>query len=333
MKSLLSKLFDRNDLTQDEAFEAMDIMMSGDTSSEHMAAFLGALRGKGESTDELIGFARSLREHARPIEAIDRTLIDTCGTGGDGSQTYNISTTCAFIIAAADLGVVKHGNRAQSSKCGSADVLEALNIPIDLPPEKVKESVEKTGFGFLFAPLFHPAMKHVAGVRKQLGLRTAFNLLGPIVNPAKTKRQVMGVYDGRLLEQIAEVLKALGTIEAILVSGLDGMDEISLVAPSQIVHLKAGAIQSLTIRPEDFGIKRCEICDLKGGDAIQNAQILTDILSGKDKGPKRDIALINSAAALVVGGKVKGLSDGVSLARQLIDSGKALHVLESARNA
>lgn len=331
MKSFLSKLFDRNDLSQDEALEAMNIMMSGDTSNEHMAAFLGALRGKGESTDELIGFARSLREHAKPIDTIQRTLIDTCGTGGDGSQTYNISTTCAFIIAAADLGVVKHGNRAQSSKCGSADVLEALGIPIDLPPDRVKQSVEQTGFGFLFAPLFHPAMKHVADVRKQLGLRTVFNLLGPIVNPAKTKRQVMGVYDGKLLEQIANVLKALGSEEAILVSGLDGMDEISLVAPSQIVHLKNGSIQSITIRPEDFGLKRCQVEDLRGGDANQNAQILTDVLSGKDKGPKRDIALLNSAAALVVGGKVKELAEGVSMAKHLIESGKVLQVLEAAR--
>lgn len=331
MKKFLEIIFSQKSLSREQAFQAMNMIMQGEPSHEEMAAFLGGLRGKGESSEELIGFAESLRAHSDSLSGIKRTLIDTCGTGGDGYQTFNISTTCAFIAAAAGLGVVKHGNRAQSSKCGSADVLEALGIKIDSSPSDLVKSIDEHGFGFLFAPRFHPAMKHVAPVRKKLGVRTVFNLLGPMVNPAKTKRQFMGVYDAKLLEPIGLALKELGSSSLVLVSGLDGMDEISLCAPSRIFHLKFDTQTHLTIKPEDFGFKRCEPSDLQGGSARDNADIMIEILEGKEKGPKRDIVLLNSAAALVAGDVSESLKDGLGLAKSLLDSGKAMNVLQSMR--
>ncbi|MFW7380413.1 MAG: anthranilate phosphoribosyltransferase [Oligoflexus sp.] len=331
MKPYLSKLFERQALSQEEAQAAMDTLMRGEATPEEVGAFLGALRGKGEVIDEIVGFARSMRQHAKTLQLSRTGLVDTCGTGGDGTDTFNISTANALLIAAAGLAVVKHGNRAVSSRCGSADVLAALGIKIDQSPEEVAADVERFGFGFLFAPLFHPAMKHVAPVRRQLGVRTIFNLLGPLVNPANAKRQVIGVYDDSMLEPLAEALKELGSEEVMLVSGADGMDEITCVSTTRVAHLKNNRISFYTISPEDLGIKRAQADELKGGDPAMNAGIIEQIFAGTERGPKRDVVVINAAAALMVGGMVEDLLAGIKLAEEILDSGRALDLLNSLR--
>ena len=266
-----------------------------------------------------------------PLKIKRTDLIDTCGTGGDGANTFNISTTNAFVIAAAGLGVCKHGNRSISSKCGSADVLEELGVPIDLSPEEVASSIDEHGFGFLFAPKFHPAMGNVVPIRRNLGARTIFNLLGPLVNPALTTRQVIGVYDKNMLEPFAHVLSSLGSIEVMLVTGDDGLDEITTTTTTNVAHLKDGRVKTYKISPEEFGIKKAKPEDLVGGDKAENAKIIIDILSGKDKGPRRDIVLINGAAALTVGGKSTDLNEGIKQVGEIIDSGAAMKVLENVR--
>ncbi len=331
MKQYLSKVFSRQSLSQEEAESAMDLLMQGEASSEEVCGLLGALRGKGESIDEIVGFARSMRKHAVPLQVQRRDLVDTCGTGGDGADTFNISTASCFILAASGLGVVKHGNRAVSSKCGSADVLESLSVKIDRPVDLVVKDVESFGFAFLFAPLFHPAMKHVGPARRALGVRTVFNLLGPLVNPAGARRQVIGCYDSNMLETLAKVLQELGSEEVMLVSGTDGLDEISVTATTHVVHLKDGAISKYVISPEDLGVERATLADLKGGDAKHNAQLIEGILSGQIQGPKRDIVTLNAAAALMVAGKAENLVAGYELANQIVDQGKAMAVLQAIR--
>lgn len=331
MKAYLSKLFDRQTLDQEEASAAMDKLMSGTASPEEVAAFLGVLRGRGETVDEIVGFARSMRKHAKRLELVRTDLIDTCGTGGDGSETFNISTANALLLAATGLGVVKHGNRAVSSRCGSADVLAALGLKIECTMNEVAKDVENYGFGFLYAPLFHPAMKHVAPVRRQLGVRTVFNMLGPLVNPAGTKRQVIGVYDGSLLVTLAEALKELGAEEVMVVSGADGMDEITSVSTTRVAHLRNSRIEYYTLSPEELGMKRAKLEDLKGGDAETNAKIIEKILAGEERGAKRDIVVMNAAAALMVGGKTKDLLEGIKLAEEILDNGSALANLNKLR--
>lgn len=331
MKQYLKKVFSRQSLTQAEAESAMDLLMQGQASSEEICGLLGALRGKRESIDEIVGFARSMRKHAKPINVKRRDLIDTCGTGGDGADTFNISTASCFVLAASGLGVVKHGNRAVSSKCGSADVLEALSLQIDRSVDLVAKDVESYGFGFLFAPLFHPAMKYVGPARRALGVRTVFNLLGPLVNPAGAKRQVIGCYDVGMLSILAEVLRELGSEEVMLVSGTDGLDEISVTAATHVVHLKDGIISKYLISPEDLGIERSSLDDLKGGDATENADLIEGILSGTIKGAKRNIVAINAAAALMVAGKSENLLSGYQMANDILDQGQALAVLQQLR--
>jgi anthranilate phosphoribosyltransferase len=323
-------LVDRRDLTRMEAAAAMDAIMSGAATSAQIAAFLTALRMKGETVEELIGFAQVMRQKAAKIRTrgeevaaltgTDREmLIDTCGTGGDATGTFNVSTATAFVVAGAGLRVAKHGNRSVSSMCGSADVVETLGISLDLTPQQVGRCVDEVGIGFLYAPLLHAAMKHVMPARREMGIRTVFNMLGPLTNPASANAQVIGVYAAPLTEPLARVLAELGTVRAFVVHGADGLDEISNTGDSRVSEVREGMVQTFTVRPEDFGMPRASIEDLRGGDREQNAQIIRDILDG-EPGPRRDIVLMNAAAALVAGGKGRDLKDGVTLAAHSLDT-------------
>jgi len=326
-------LVDRKDLSRIEAAAAMEAIMSGAATNAQIAAFLTALRMKGETVEELIGFAQVMRQKAvkvrtRAGEVVGATgtdremLIDTAGTGGDASGTFNVSTATAFVVAGAGLKVAKHGNRSVSSLCGSADVVETLGINIELPPAKVARCVDEVGIGFLYAPLLHTAMKHVMAARREMGIRTVFNMLGPLTNPAGANAQVIGVYSDALTEPLARVLAELGTLRAFVVHGADGLDEISNTGPSHISEVHEGVVRSSTVRPEDFGLPRASIQDLRGGDRAENALIIRQVLAG-EAGPRRDIVLMNAAAGLVVGGKARDLKEGVGLAAQSIDSGAA----------
>jgi anthranilate phosphoribosyltransferase len=326
-------LVDRKDLSRIEAAAAMEAIMSGAATNAQIAAFLTALRMKGETVEELIGFAQVMRQKAvkvrtRAGEVVAATgtdremLIDTAGTGGDASGTFNVSTATAFVVAGAGLKVAKHGNRSVSSLCGSADVVETLGINIELPPAKVGRCVDEVGIGFLYAPLLHTAMKHVMAARREMGIRTVFNMLGPLTNPAGANAQVIGVYSQALTEPLARVLAELGTLRAFVVHGADGLDEISNTGPSQISEVHEGVVRSSTVRPEDFGLPRASIQDLRGGDRAENALIIRQVLAG-EAGPRRDIVLMNAAAALVVGGKARDFKEGVALAAESIDSGAA----------
>jgi anthranilate phosphoribosyltransferase len=334
----LRALIDRRDLTRIEAAAAMDAIMSGAATHAQIAAFLTALRMKGETVEELIGFAQVMRQKAvhvrtrgEEVAALTGTdremLIDTCGTGGDASGTFNVSTATAFVVAGAGLKVAKHGNRSVSSLCGSADVVETLGINLELSPDKVARSIDEVGIGFLYAPLLHTAMKHVMPVRREMGIRTVFNMLGPLTNPAHANAQVIGVYSAALTEPLARVLAELGTIRAFVVHGADGLDEISNTGESVVSEVREGVVRTFTLRPEDFGMPRASIADLLGGDREQNAEIIRGILRGQP-GPRRDIVLMNAAAALVAGLRAHDLKEGVALAAQSIDSGEALARLE-----
>ena len=326
-------LVDRKDLSRIEAAAAMEAIMSGAATNAQIAAFLTALRMKGETVEELIGFAQVMRQKAvkvrtRAGEVVGATgtdremLIDTAGTGGDASGTFNVSTATAFVVAGAGLKVAKHGNRSVSSLCGSADVVETLGINIELPPAKVARCVDEVGIGFLYAPLLHTAMKHVMAARREMGIRTVFNMLGPLTNPAGANAQVIGVYSDALTEPLARVLAELGTLRAFVVHGADGLDEISNTGPSHISEVHEGVVRSSSVRPEDFGLPRASIQELRGGDREENAEIIRRVLAG-EAGPRRDIVLMNAAAALVVGGKARDFKEGVALAAQSIDSGAA----------
>ena len=331
-------LVDRRDLTRIEAAAAMEAIMSGTATNAQIAAFLTALRMKGETVEELIGFAQVMRQKAVRIRSraedvagltgTDREmLIDTCGTGGDAAGTFNVSTATAFVVAGAGLRVAKHGNRSVSSLCGSADVVETLGISLELSPAKVARCVEEIGIGFLYAPLLHTAMKHVMAARREMGVRTVFNMLGPLTNPAGANAQVIGVYAATLTEPLARVLAELGTVRAFVVHGADGLDEISSTGESRISEVREGTVRSYTVRPEDFCVPRAAIADLQGGDRQQNAQIIRAVLDG-EVGPRRDIVLVNAAAALVAGGRARDLKEGVALAAQSIDRGAARDKLD-----
>lgn len=334
MKVFLKKLFHGQSLSRNEAREAMNIIMSGGASSEEIAGFLGAMAGRGETLDEIVGCAESLRQNAISLPVTRQDLIDVCGTGGDGALTFNISTTNALLLGASGLAVVKHGNRAISSKSGSADVLEALGIRIDLGPDRVAESVNRHGFGFLFAPLFHPAMKHAVPTRRTLGVRTVFNIIGPLANPAPVRRQVIGVFEQKLLRPVAMALRDLGAEEALVVWGEDGLDELSLSGVSHAVHLKDGQLHPLTLSASDFGLAAPPTIDcaaaIRGGEREQNAAITLAVLQG-EKGPKRDIVVLNAAAALVVGGRAKSWKEGAAIAMEILDSGRALTLVDTLR--
>ena len=328
IKEAISKLVERNDLEPDEANLVMEEIMSGTATSAQIASFLTALRMKGETVDEIVSFARAMLRYASVISPrVAGGMVDTCGTGGDRIKTFNISTISAFVAAGAGMVVAKHGNRAVSSKAGSADVLEALGLNLMLEPEQVRACIEKVGIGFMFAPVFHPAMKYALGPRRETGLRTVFNILGPLVNPANVQAQVMGVYDVLLVEKTANVLSGLGVRRAIVAHGIDGLDEISLLGRTNIAELKKGKITTYSVSPEDFGLERAKAQDIEGGNATENAIIAVTILPGR-KGAKRNAVLMNAAAALVVGGLAKDLKDGFELATLSIDTGRAYRKLE-----
>ena len=315
------------DLDRQKARAGMDQIMSGGATDAQIGAFLVALRIKGERVDEIVGCAEGMREKATPIETARADLIDTCGTGGDGSGTFNISTTVAFVACGAGLAVAKHGNRSISSQCGSADVLSEMGVNIEASPEQVGECIDEVGIGFLFAVALHGAMKHAIGPRKELATRTVFNVLGPLTNPAGARRQLIGVYDGALTEKLAGVLKELGSERAFVVHGSDGLDEITLTGPTKLSELNNGRVSTREICPEDFGLERVAADALAGGDAARNAEILQMVLDGKT-GPQRDVVLLNAAAAIAAGGLAEDMATAINMARESIDSGKARQALD-----
>ncbi len=315
------------DLDREKARAVMDQIMSGGATDAQIGAFLIALRIKGESVDEIVGCAEGMREKATPIETARTDLIDTCGTGGDGSGTFNISTTVAFVACGAGLAVAKHGNRSISSQCGSADVLSEMGVNIEASPGQVGECIDEVGIGFLFAVALHGAMRHAIGPRKELATRTVFNVLGPLTNPAGARKQLIGVYDGALTEKLAGVLNELGSERAFVVHGSDGLDEITLTGPTKLSELNNGRVSTREICPEDFGLERVAAEALVGGDAARNAEILRMVLDGKT-GPQRDVVLLNAAAAIAAGGLAEDMATAIDLARESIDSGKARQALD-----
>lgn len=318
----IKKLAERTNLTKEEAYAAMNDIMSGGATDGQIAGFLMGLRLKGESVEEIAGCAQSMREKAVRITTKHRDVIDTCGTGGDGVGSFNISTTAAIIASAAGVPVAKHGNRAVSSACGSADVLKALGVNIEIPVEKVGKVLDEVGISFLFAPMMHGAMKYAANVRKQLGIRTIFNILGPLTNPAGAKRQVLGVFHSSLTDTMAAVLKELGSEHALIVHGEGGFDELSTLGKTKVSELRGEVIANYEVSIESFGIRKAIMNDLRGGNAEQNASIVQNILNGGDGAPK-EIALYNAGAAIYVGGKADNLKLGVDVAREVVTSGHA----------
>ena len=327
MKDAIAKLAERVNLSEKEAEGAMLAIMDGQATPAQIAAYLMGLRIKGETVEEIAGSARAMRAKATRIRVADPLVVDTCGTGGDRAHTFNISTTAAFVVAGGGLTVAKHGNRSVSSKSGSADVLTALGVKIDLPTERIEDCVNEIGIGFLFAPLFHGAMKHCAAPRQEMGVRTLLNILGPLTNPAGATIQVLGVYDGHLTEVMAKVLIHLGTQHCFVVHGMDGLDEITLTDRTRVSEGKGGVVSSYFVEPEEFGLHRVRLKELVGGTAEENAQITRDILRGR-KGPRRDIVCLNAAPAFVAAGKVKTLREGFALANKAIDTGAAMDKLE-----
>jgi len=328
MKEFIQKLVEGKNLTEEESRRAMQMIMSGKATDAQIAGFLIALRMKGETPEEIAEFAGVMREFSRKIEPRIEPLVDVCGTGGDRINTFNISTTTMFIVSASGIPVAKHGNRAVSSRCGSADVLEELGINLNLEPEKIREGIEKIGIGFMFAPLHHSAMKYVMPARRELGVRTVFNILGPLTNPANASAQLMGVFDPDLTEKMAEVFRLLKLKSAIVAYGEPGLDELSTLGKTKISELRDGKIRTYFIRPEDFGLSKAKAEDITGGSVKENARILRDILSGEETGARRDITLLNSAAGIVVGGVADNLKEGYEIARDVLDSGKAYKKLE-----
>jgi anthranilate phosphoribosyltransferase len=326
-KDALGALVGGATLSEDEAYDAVSTLMRGEVPDVLIASFLTALRQRGETTDELVGAARAMRDKVLPVEHRLERVLDTCGTGGDGSGTFNISTTVAFVAAAAGVVVGKHGNRAVSSSVGSADVLEALGVRIDLEPAAVVTCMHEIGIGFMFAPRHHGAMKHAAPVRRALGFRTMFNLLGPVTNPARATHQLLGLFDGRRLTQLAEVLARLGVRRALVVHGPEGMDELGLSGPSQAAMLADGRVTTRTIDAEALGFAKAPVSALRGGDARANAAIVRAVLEGR-AGPARDVVALNAAAALWIGEQVDSLAEGVALASGLLDRGEAHARLE-----
>jgi anthranilate phosphoribosyltransferase len=332
IQEALARVTQGADLSRDEAAAVMRQLMSGDTGAAEIAGLLVALRMKGETVDEITGFAETMRALATPIPTTRRPLVDTCGTGGDHSGTFNISTTAALVVAGAGIAVAKHGNRSATSKCGSADVLEALGVNIEASPETVGRCVDEVGIGFLFARSLHGAMKHVAPIRMALKTRTVFNILGPLTNPAGATRQVMGVFDADLLESLAEVLLNLGAEHVILVAGSDGLDELTLTGPSHVAEGKAGHVERYDLDPAPLGLSICKPENLLGGDADANAAILMEVLGG-EPGPRRDIVVLNAAAAILAGGAASDWAEAVEAAKTSIDSGAAKEKLAALQKA
>lgn len=318
----LKKIIEGVHLDENQMADVMTEIFSGSLTDAQIGAFMGALATKGETDQELAGAARAMRRKAHRIQSSAGTIVDTCGTGGDGASTFNISTTTAFVVAGCDITVAKHGNRSVSSKCGSADVLEALGVRLDVDPELVEEAVEDIGIGFLFAPLYHSAMRFAATARKEVGLRSIFNMLGPLTNPAGANCQIIGVYAPELTEMFAHTLRLLGSRQAYVVHGHDGLDEISVCAPTRISELKEGQVRTFNLNPEAHFDALADPGDLVGGDPATNADITRRILEG-ETGPRRNVVLLNAAAALTAAGKATDFADGIEQAAQAIDSGAA----------
>jgi len=327
-KENLSKIVRRQDLNEEQMSQMITEIFSGNTTDAQIGAMMAALATKGETFEELAGAARAMRRKALRIQVSASTVVDTCGTGGDGAHTFNISTTTAFVVAACGVTVAKHGNRSVSSQCGSADLLEALGVKLDIDPEIVEEAVRDIGIGFLFAPLFHGAMRYAAKARKEVGLRSIFNMLGPLTNPAGANCQLLGVYAPELTEMFANALQLLGAKRAFVVHGHDGLDEISVCAPTRVSELKDGLIRTYDIVPEQFFGEQAKPEDLLGGNPEENAGITRAILNG-DKGPKRNVVLINAAAALVAAEKAENMKDGIQLAEKAIDTGGAAEKMKA----
>lgn len=341
IKKAIARIVERKDLTEGEMIEVMGQIMTGEATPAQIGAFITALRMKGETIDEITGAARVMREHATRIRAgkdlldidrddinIDReTILDVVGTGGDGTNTFNVSTTVAFVVSACGVKVAKHGNRSVSSLCGSADVLEKLGVNLDITPETVEQCIDRIGIGFLFAPALHGAMRYAIGPRREIGIRTIFNILGPLTNPAGADCQVMGVYRPGLVEKLADVLHRLGCRHGFVVHGMDGMDEITTTTETLVAEVTASGVSIRTIQPEELGFTRCSMDELRGGDATANADIVRSVLQGV-AGPRRDIVLLNAAYALVAANRATTPEQGIALAAEAIDSGRAMEQLE-----
>ncbi len=329
IREAIGKLVDGEDLTQTEAVQVMNEIMEGEATPAQLAGFITALRLKGETVTEIAGLAQVMRDKALRVNVPDPTgLLDTCGTGGDAAHTFNISTASALVAAGAGLRVAKHGNRAASSACGSADVLEALGVQIDVGPETVAKSIEEAGIGFMFAPTYHPAMRHAAGPRRELGVRTVFNILGPLTNPARAGHQIVGVPRPELVETIANALGELGAQHAIVVHGADGLDELSLSGPSVVAEYKGGTVTTREVVPEELGLRDATVDQIRGGEIDRNRQIIENVLNG-EPGPYRDIVVLNAAAALIAGDAATDFAGGIESARESIDSGSARERLDA----
>ncbi len=333
IKEYIKKLVEKQNLFQEEVKDLFHHLMEGNATDAQIGAVLTALRMKGETVEEISSAAEVMRQKAVKVPVKDKSkLIDTCGTGGDKVNTFNVSTITAFVVAGAGAKVAKHGNRSVSSKCGSADIMEALGVKIDLSPEKVAEAIEKIGLGFLFAPIYHPAMKNVIKQRRELGIRTIFNILGPLSNPADAKFQLMGVYDKDLVEPLAKVLLNLGIKRAFVVHGIEGLDEVSITTETVVAELDEQDVSIYKVKPEDFGLRSASLSDIEGGDLEYNKKIALDILQGKDNSAKTDFVALNAGFALKAVGLVEDVKEGVQLAKDTIYSKKAYEILEKLRN-
>ena len=333
IKEYIKKITSGIDLSQDEVKDLFNKLMEGQATDAQIGAILVGLKMKGETVDEITAAARIMRDKAVKVPVKDKSrLVDTCGTGGDKIDTFNVSTITAFVIAGAGAKVAKHGNRSVSSKCGSADIMEALGVKIDIPPEKAAEAIEKIGLGFLFAPIYHPAMKNVIRQRREIGVRTIFNILGPLSNPAEAKYQLMGVYDETLVEPLAKVLSILGIESGFVVHGLEGLDEVSITTKTVVGEINGETVEIYTVKPEDFGLKSATVDDIRGGDLDFNLQIALEILEGRDYSPKTDFVALNAGFALKAAGIVDSIKEGIELAKDSIYSKKAFQVLEKLRD-
>ncbi len=329
MKRIIEAIVSGQDLSEEEAGYAMRFIMSGEATQAQIGAFLTGLRLKGESIEEIVACARVMRLFCRSIKPkVEGMLVDTCGTGGDAVKTFNVSTISALVVAGAGVPVAKHGNRSVTSRCGSADLLEALGVKIGAEPEVVERCIQEVGIGFMFAPTFHPAMKNVLGPRKEIGIRTVFNVLGPLTNPANAEAQLIGVYTPKLTEKLAGVVRRLGVKRAFVVHGRDGIDEVSITGKTLISELRDGSIETYTITPEDFGMRPAGIEQILGGDLLENTSTALRVLTGLD-GPKTDMVLLNSAFAIAAGGKVDSIGDGIEVARESVERGRAMEKLRS----
>lgn len=328
MKSTIQKLIAGDTLTREDAYEALGCIMKGEATPAQIASFLTALRLRGETADVIAGAAQAMREAFTPVTSIDPDAVDTCGTGGDGLNTFNISTTAAFVTAGAGVPVAKHGNRNVSSLSGSADVLSSLGVNIGITPDQMGACLKEVGLAFLFAPSLHPAMKHAIGPRREIGIRTLFNILGPISNPASTRRGVLGVFNEEMVDLVANALADLGTVHLMVVHGEDGLDEITNTASTVVGEVKDGQVKRYRVHPSDFGLPARSLADLKGGDPETNAEITRSILKG-EPGAKREIVLLNAGAAIFTGGKAQSMAEGVEKATASIDSGAAAAKLEA----